>query len=176
MNLSKILLFVSCVVAAAPSIAQDVAPAKLTAAEVSTLATIAAIDKSEILVSVVAANKDVDSDVKDFAKMMIDQHGSNLDQILEMANNVSLNGGDSGKIAEQSKKDLQKLGALHGKAFSIAYADAMVAGHQGALNLIDQRLMKTATTEPVKKFLTDTRATVAEHLEHAKKMQQELKS
>lgn len=149
----------------------------LNSAEKSTLATIATIDKNEILISVVAENKKVSSDVIDFAKMMINQHGSNLAQILDMEQQLKtgpLTGGESETLAKQGKEALIKIGGLDGDAFASAYADAMVKGHEGALNLIDTKLMKTAKTDEMKKFLTDTRAAVQMHLEHAKKMQADL--
>lgn len=152
---------------------------KITPAEIGTLATIAAIDKNEILVSVVAVNKKTDAGVTDFAKMMIDQHGSNLTQILEMANKmhaIPLMGGEAKTLTLDGKKAMVKLGGLEGNQFDKAYVNAMVKGHQAALNLIDHQLMKTAKSQKIKQFLTDTRAVVAEHLEHAKKLQETMKS
>jgi len=149
----------------------------MTPAEVGTLATVATIDKNEILIAVVALNKQLNADVMDFAKMMIDQHGGNLTQILTMINNAyPLTGGEADKLAAEGKQGLMKLGDMKGDAFATAYVNAMVKGHEAALNLIDTRLMKTATSEDVKKFLTDTRAAVAMHLEHAKKLQDKMKS
>ncbi len=146
----------------------------LTSAEIGSLATIAAIDKLEILLGVIASNKKTSSGVADFAKMMIDQHGSNLTQLLEMVNNMhasSLKGGASEDIHTQGMKAMMMLGGLQGDAFDKAYVDAMVKGHQAALDMIDQKLMKTATSDDVKKFLTDTRAAVVQHLDAAKKLQ-----
>lgn len=151
---------------------------KLTSAEIGDLASIATIDKNEILLSVVASNKKVNSDVADLANMMINQHGNNLTQILEMVKNLhisSLKGGDAEKLMTEGKKELMALGALEGNQFATAYVDAMVKGHQAALDLIDQHLMKNAKSETVKKFLTDTRAVVAQHLEHAKELQEKMK-
>lgn len=181
MSLSKSWLFgisLGMMLAASPFYAQA-ADTTLTKAEIGSLATVAAIDKNEILVSVVASNKKVDSGVTDFAKMMIDQHGSNLTQILEMVNKLHalpLVGGDAAKLAAQGHKDLVALGGLQGDQFSSAYVNAMVKGHQAALDLIDHHLMQTAKSAEVKKFLTDTRAAVVEHLEHAKELQKKLKS
>src|ERR1700752_794206 len=79
----------------------------LTSAEIGTLATIAAIDKTEILLGVVASNKKVDPGVTDFAQMMINQHGSNLTQIIEMADAQHVNqltGGAADKLAADGKK------------------------------------------------------------------------
>lgn len=155
------------------------APAKLTSAEIGTLATIAAIDKSEILVSVVASNKKASSGVEDFAKMMINMHGDNLTQILQMASTLHglpLKGGESDAIKADNTKLMDKLGGLDGDQFDKAYVDAMVTGHQGALNLIDTKLMKTAKTDEMKKFVADTRAVVVQHLEDAKKLQSQMQS
>lgn len=148
----------------------------LTPAEVSTLATVATLDKNEILAGAVASNKKVNSDVKDFAQMMIDQHGSNLTQILEIVDNAyTLNSREADKLAAEGKKGLMKLGALKGDEFAKAYIDAMVKGHEAALNLLDQQLMKTAKSAELKKFMTNTRAAVATHLEHAKNLQTKMK-
>lgn len=187
MNLLKGLTFGSALVvmlAVNPLYAADTKPAdqngmKLTSAETGSLATVAAIDKSEIMVSVIAANKKTNSDVADFAKMMIDQHGSNLTQILEMvdaAHATNFKSSTAEKMKAQNMKDMMKLAGLKGDQFDKAYIDAMVAGHEEALKLIDTQLMKTAKSEEVKKFLTDTRAAVEQHLEHAKKIQANMKS
>lgn len=152
-------------------------PATMTSAEVGTLATVAAIDKNEILVAVVALNKKLNSDINDFANMMVEQHGGNLTQILSLINNAHpLTSAEADKLSAEGKKDLMKLGAMNGDDFAKAYVDAMVKGHEAALKLIDTELMKTATTDNVKKFLTDTRSAVATHLEHAKNLQDKLKS
>lgn len=150
-----------------------------TSAETGTLSTIATIDKNEILVSLVAVNKKVPSDIADLAKMMIDQHSSNLTTIFDMAQSMhiaNLSGGETDKLAADGKKLLMSIGGLEGDAFNKAYVDAMVKGHTAALELIDKKLMATAKTDEMKKFMTDTRATVAEHLEHAKKVQNEMTS
>ncbi len=180
MKLSKLILAsASMLLTANLSFAADATTShdKLTAAEVGDLATVAVIDKSEILIGVVASNKKISSDVIDFANMMITQHGNNLTQILEMVNNLhvpALQGGDSDKLATGGKKALMTLGALQGDQFATAYVNAMVTGHQAALDLIDQHLMKNAKSETMKNFLTATRTVVAQHLEDAKKLQDKM--
>lgn len=183
MKLSHVMIgtTLSLTIIMTPAYAENAAAntAKLTTAEQSTLATIATIDATEILVSEVALNKKNNSDVTDLAKMMVDQHGSNLTQILTMAGDshakLPLSDGEAAKLTANGKKDMMALGALQGEQFDKAYANAMVTGHEGVLKLIDTKLMKTAKSEEMKKFMTDTRAAVAEHLEHAKKVQEALK-
>lgn len=146
--------------------------------EGETLATIAAIDKNEIIISLIASNKNVSSEVKDFAKTMVDQHGANLTKILFMSTffHVPLTGISSEKFNAQGKKELMDLSMLVGDDFAKAYINAMVKDHQEALNLIDQNLMQTAKTVEMKRFMTDTRAAVAKHLEDAKQLQQSMAS
>lgn len=164
----------------AANVAPNTNTLKLTSAEQATLATIATIDVGEILLSEVALNKKNNSGVTDLARMMVDQHGSNLTQVLSMAGDahtkLPLGDGESAKLTTEGKKNMMALGALQGEQFDKAYANAMVSGHEAALKLIDSKLMKTAKSEQVKKFLTDTRAAVAEHLDHSKKVQQSLVS
>lgn len=178
MKLSRTLMCLSAalMVTASPLYA---ASAKLTAGEIASLASIAAIDKDEIMLAVLAANKKPSPGVADFSKMMIDQHGSNLTQIFEMASSMKafpLTGGNSEKLKEQGAKEMMALSGLEGKQFETAYVDAMVKGHEGALNLINQHLMQTAKSEEMKTFLEDTKKVVEHHLEDAKKLQAAMKN
>lgn len=152
---------------------------KLNSAEVASLATVAAVDRSEILISILALNKKSGSDVNDFAKMMVDQHGSNLTQIMEMANNSrisALKSSAAEKIKINGNKEMLKLAGLQDEQFDKAYVDAMVNGHQAALDMIDKQLMKTAKSEKVKLFLTNTKNAVIQHLNDAKALQASMKS
>jgi len=151
----------------------------LTPAEIKTLATVATIDNSEILISVVALNKTNNSGVTNLAQMMVTQHGSNLTQVLGMPKNsaplaFALSHGTAEKLVLDTNKDLTNLGALQGDQFDHAYVDAMVSGHATALHLIDTQLMKTATSADMKKFMTDTRAAVVNHLNAAKALQEKM--
>jgi len=149
------------------------------AGEVAILSDIAAINKNEILLGDIAANKKSSADVLDFAKMMLEQHGNNLTQVLELANTLqvkALNSGDASKMAAKGNEAMLKLGGLQGEQFDKAYIDAMVKGHEEALKLIDDQLMKQAKTESVKTFLSNTRAAVVQHLEKAKQIQGQAKS
>lgn len=148
------------------------------AGEVNVLADIASIDKTEILLATLAINKKLNTEVTDFAQFMIAQHGANLNQVLEMANHFhikALKSDQSNELSIQGNQAIMTLGGLSGDQFAKEYINAMVKGHESALNLIDNKLMKAAKTESIKNFLTATRAAVVEHLEHAKKAQESLK-
>lgn len=173
------LLGLSIIFIVASNVSYAKNTAAMSSAEIGTLATIAAINKIEILEGVVASNKKPASNVADFAHMMISQHGTNLTQLLELANKNhvhTLTGGEADKLTTDAKKQMLMLGGLSEPQFDKAYVNAMVTGHQAALDLIDHRLMKTAKSEDVKKFVVDTRAVVAHHLEDAKKLQADMNS
>jgi hypothetical protein len=55
--------------------------------------------------------------------------------------------------------------------FDKAYIDGQIEGHQKVLDVFDKELLPNAKAEDLKKFLTDTRATVDKHLTHAKEVQ-----
>lgn len=157
----------------------SMAASKLSSTDIASLAAIAVIDKAEIMISVVANNKKSSSGVTDFAKMMIDQHGSNLTQILDMVSEYHINtltGSAAEKLKTQTGKQLLALGGLKDSEFDKAYVDAMVSGHEAALDLIEKNLLKAVKSEEVKKFLEETSVTVKHHLEAAKKLQEEMKS
>lgn len=149
----------------------------LTSSEQQTLATVAQIDKNEIVLATLVLNKHCPASVVSLAKMMINQHGANLNQIMEMAGQAHVSALSSDKadaFAVDLNHALLSLGALNGKAFDKAYVDAMVSGHEGALKLIHDQLMETATTPEMKAFMTATQKAVQMHLVHAEAAQKSL--
>ncbi|HLB56696.1 MAG TPA: DUF4142 domain-containing protein [Coxiellaceae bacterium] len=153
------------------------APSTITKAEISTLATVAAIDKDEILLGVVALNKHAPSYINNFANMMISMHGENLTEIMQLAHQYhvsSLTNAMSNHFIAAGDKEVITMGGMNGEQFYKAYVNAAVTDHTGALHLIDTKLMQTATTPTIKKFMVATRAVVAMHLEHAKEMQKKI--
>ena len=153
---------------------EPVASAAVTPAEISALAAVAAIDKNEILIGDIALHKKITRRVAALAKMMVDQHGANLTEIFEMANQLHalpLKSDLANQLTEEGDHEMLMLGGLQGEQFDKAYVDAMVSGHEAALKLIDQQLMKTVQSSKIKKFMVDTRAAVEMHLMAAKKLQ-----
>lgn len=142
------------------------------------LSTIVALDENEILLAVQATNKNPSSNVLDFAKMMIDDHGKNMTMALDLANKIHalpLNGNPD-NIHDKGTKELSTLAALDADRYNSGYIDAMVSGHEAVLNMLDTKLLTAAKNSDLKAFLTDTRAAVAHHLDAAKKVQAEMKS
>lgn len=153
------------------------AQSSISVSEKATLATVEAVDQSEILLSVIALHKSHDMRFTHFAKMMVDEHGNNLAQLLEMAKTSTPLVSPKGiAIAAHGQNTLAKLGGLQGKAFEVAYINEMVAGHQAALDLLNEKLKDSADLPNIKQFLVDTQQAVQKHLAHAKKLQAKLQS
>jgi putative membrane protein len=143
----------------------------------SILSTVVALDQNEVLAGIQATYKNPSSDVNDFAKMMIDDHGKNMSEALELANKIGATtiNPNPQDLHTKGSAELVKLAAKSGDDYNKAYVDAMVAGHEAALKMIDTNLLKNAKNSDLKSFMTDTRAAVAHHLDEAKKLQAKMK-
>lgn len=83
-------------------------------------------------------------------------------------------GGSDAEIAAMRQKhetERQRLSALEGEAFATAWIDAMVKGHEEALNRLDTQLIPDAGDAGVSDHLRQTRTAIAKHLETARGLQ-----
>jgi putative membrane protein len=136
------------------------------------------VDEGEIDAGELAEDKAQSPEVKDFAKMMITQHKQNKKDTKGLAehNKLDAKKSDLMKQIEQDNKSAKRsLKEAEGKNFDKTYVDAMVAGHEKALQLLDNSLLPAAQNTDLRNHLTKTREAVAMHLDHAKKLQLGLK-
>lgn len=161
--------------AVAAPLAPSVEAAAMT--DANALALLMAINNHEIAAANVALEeKKVDGDVEDFAEMMKKEHTANNVDTGKLATKLGIKPEENDDIKAMAKKEgkaLVKMRALDKEAFSKAYIDSMVTGHSEALAKIDQA-MTSATNEDLKKHLKDTRDHVAHHLEEATEVQAKL--
>ncbi len=130
------------------------------------LGLLGAVNEHEIAAARQAQDKGVTGDVLDYAKLMEKEHGANLEKTKALGTLASTP--DIQAMKDKNAKDLQTLGEASGKDYEKAYIDAMVKGHQDALDMIDGKMIPAATSDNVKQHLTDTRTHVATHLAKAK--------
>ncbi|MCA0402942.1 MAG: DUF4142 domain-containing protein [Proteobacteria bacterium] len=136
------------------------------------------VDKNEIAAAKKALEKSKNTQVKNFAKLMKEEHGKNLHDSLNMSHSEKLNLKDSELIINLKKKgkdDLVTLSSASPETFDKVYIDAMVKGHQEVLTMIDEKFMKSVTDPKAKAFLSDTKAHVEKHLQKAQEIQKSLK-
>lgn len=138
------------------------------------LATVMAIDNNEINAAQEAQKKNLNQAVMDYAKMLESDHKDNLQKANSLAQSMNITTQESEDV-EKLKKDgadmLSNLVTKDGDDFAEDYIDKMVKGHQDALDKIDNDLMPATTDSQLRDFLNQTRQAVANHLDRAKQLQ-----
>lgn len=135
---------------------------------------IGAINENEIVAAMVASKKKVNSQLAQYAMMLHQEHGKNLEQTMKLGQKIDVTPLETPAVDALRVKAAGELAALvplDGEEFSRAYITAMTKGHTEALRMIDAQLLPTAQSDDLKKHLTETRQHVAAHLEAAKKLQ-----
>lgn len=135
-------------------------------------------DEGEVDAAKTAKSKATDSRVKDFAKLMIEDHKDNEKEAKKTAknNNIKLEKSDvSQNMEDTTKAKIKELKDYKGTAFDKAYIDSQVSMHQQLLNDLDQTYIPNAQNADVKSFLQATRGHVEDHLNKAKEIQSTLK-
>jgi len=130
------------------------------------LAVLNAINDHEIAMGRQALEKGVQGPVADYARRMIDEHGSNRQQTDALRPTPD----STNARAQRDKGDtvLRQLAGKSGEAYRRAYMQAMVSGHAEALATLDHTLIPAANRPDVQAHLQQTRTRVAQHLEQAR--------
>ena len=128
----------------------------------------AAAGMAEVALSRLAIHKSSNVDVKQFAQMMINDHGSASAKLKSIAkqDGVKL---PSAPTPEQ-KAVAKVLESKSGGAFDAAYAAQMVKDHQKAVELFRQASEDPALDQNLRTFAEKTLPTLQHHLEAAQKL------
>lgn len=134
----------------------------------------AEVDMKEIELGKLAQAKATNAEVKEFAKMMIDEHTKASEELKAAAakKNVSLpmalteDGQDAVKDLNDEKP---------GMDFDKKYVDMMVDGHEKTIDKMEKASEK-AKEEDVRMWAANMLPTLRKHLEHAKSLQEKLKA
>lgn len=135
------------------------------------------IDDGEIEMGKLAVKLAQNQEVKDFAKMMVDQHETNMKATKEFAKTNRIKPEDSRAAevlddeAERAEKDLKRQDK---SMFDRAYIKNQVAMHEKALATLRYTLIPSAQHSDFKAHLEKVASHVAEHLDHAKALQTKL--
>lgn len=132
-----------------------VAATDLTFAKQAAMDGMAEVDHGQL-----ASEKASNSDVKQFAARMVEDHGKANDELKSWAssNNVTL----PTEMGAQHKAMHEKLAKLSGDAFDRAYVAHMVTAHAKAVSLF-QGASKTAKNADLKAWAAKTLPTLQEH-------------
>jgi putative membrane protein len=155
---------------AATSPSADTA-AKLSTGDRNFIETAASSGKAEVEMGKLAVEKARNPQVKDFAKMMVEDHGKVNDKLMAWAkqNKAEL----PKELKPEHKRSQTTLSGLSDAQLDRAYMDTMVQQHQKAVQLFTQQ--STAGQNPeLKQFAADTLPTVQQHLKMAQQITADL--
>jgi predicted outer membrane protein len=142
-----------------------------TTPEAEALASVAMIDKNEVVAAMQAKSKQLSQPVMEFANTLHRDHGMNFSQTLKVGQQADARPVITPQVSQISKDGAAMLAPLvtkEGAEFERGYLEAMVKGHTEALAMIDGKLMQAADDKAVKAHLEKTREVVAGHLEKAR--------
>lgn len=74
-------------------------------------------------------------------------------------------------MKQKHEAEREHLSQLEGEEFTTAWIEAMVAGHEAALAMLDDELIPGASDPEVTSHLQNTRSAIASHLETARSLQ-----
>ncbi len=131
-----------------------------------------AANSSEVEQSRIAQAKAKNSDVKDFADMMVLHHQAAQDEQasigIETAHSTL-----SDKLAAQADAALTQLKRAAGD-FDRVYIDSQVEAHRGLLSIINSQLLPNVKDAKLKAYIDNIKVKVAMHLEKAESEQLKL--
>lgn len=141
-------------VAATGGIAVDEADAKFT-----TQAAVGGM--AEVELGKMALEKSSNEKVKEFATMMVKDHGMANTELMAIAKqkNITL----PSTVDDEHKKKMDDLSKKTGTDFDKAYVDAMVSGHKSTLKLMEDE-SRDGKDADLKSFATKTAPIVQSHL------------
>lgn len=143
-------------------------------ADAEILATVLAIDMNEVLAAAEAQKKNVSDRVKEYARMLHEEHGQHMETTMKLGQAIGvtpLSTPQVDALQRQGADGLAMLLTLEDSAFEEAYVAAMVKGHEEALAVLGTKT-PMARDARLKQHLEQTRTMVAAHLEKARTLQQ----
>ncbi|KRD10245.1 hypothetical protein ASE21_11035 [Flavobacterium sp. Root901] len=131
----------------------------------------AEINLAEIEIGKLAQQKGTNAEVKNFGKMLVDEHTKAASEVsaLAKAKNFTL----PTSLTEEGQDEYKKLNEKSGLDFDKKFTDMMIDGHEKAIDKL-QKAAKDAHDEDVRTWATNNIAGLTSHLEHAKMLKQNL--
>ena len=127
---------------------------------------------AEVELGKLALTKATNTQLKEFAKMMVSDHGKANEELMLIAKqkNITL----PAAVDEDHQKKMNELDKKSGKDFDKAYAEAMVDGHEKTLKLMQDEA-KDGKDAEIKAFASKTAPVVQTHLDMINKINNSMK-
>ena len=165
------VLFVAALAVTAPALAQQPTDAQI--ASIVVTANQVDLDAGKL-----AEARGASAEVKAFGRQMATDHARVNASAVELVTKLKVTPEDnptSKALKSGGDKNLATLKSLSGAAFDKAYIANEVVYHQQVLDAVDQVLIPSAKNDELKALLVKVRPAFVSHLEHAKRLQAELK-
>ena len=128
-------------------------------------------NQGEIDYSQIAADKATDPGVKEFARTMVKDHGTMLENVKSLASRLGVTATShqkSNDLKEEVQKDITDLnGKAVGKDFDVEFMEEQVDMHQETLDLLNDLDGRTTNAE-LKAAIAEAKPKVQAHLDQAK--------
>ena len=142
-------------------------------------AIVVASNRVDINAGKLATKKALSPDVKQFAETMVTDHTKMNKEASELVHKLRIkprSNATSKSLEKGGKANLARLRKLKGAAFDKAYIEHEVAYHEEVLKTIDDTLLPHVKNAELKALIVKVRPVIAEHLDHAKTLQQQLQA
>lgn len=133
-------------------------------------------NQGEIDYSKLGVQKATDPSVKEFAQMMVKDHGTMLDAVKSLATKLNVTPASNDRandLKEENQKDINDLNAKTGKDFDKEFMDEQVDMHQETLDLLNDLDSRT-TNADLKAAIAEAKPKVQAHLDRAKAINDKL--
>ncbi|GHA72434.1 DUF4142 domain-containing protein [Cognatilysobacter bugurensis] len=150
-------------------------PKASTPAEALTL--VALVDQHELKLAQLTQSKQVSEPVMAYAKMMVAEHTPHLAKtrtLVDAAGGMQQKSEGAHHLMMLDQQTQQRLNGLQGDAYARAYIEHMVQSHQMGIAMLDAS-MSVATDASQREFMQMTKQVMQKHLEHAQKVQAQLR-
>jgi putative membrane protein len=131
------------------------------------------LNSGEIEQAKIAQSKSKNKAVLGFANMMIDHHGQAKKRqaaLKETPESSPL----GTQLSSEAQQTLMTLNQASGADFDRAYLDAQVDGHQKALDTLKGKLLPSAKTPEITKYLRELQPRIEQHLARARTLRDSL--
>jgi putative membrane protein len=125
----------------------------------------------EVQLGELAQKNAASADVKEFARMMVQDHTRAGKKLEEVAQRENVERED--KSDNDARDDVQKLSKLSGRDFDKEYIDMMVKDHKDAVDALQDQA-ENADHADVKTWAAETLPRIKHHLEVAQQLQNQL--
>ena len=128
-------------------------------------------NQGEVDYSQIGADKATNPSVKQFAQMMVKDHGTMLDAVKSLASKLNVTPAANDKVSDLQKENQKDITDLNGKAvgkdFDHEFMEEQVDMHQETLDLLNDLDSKT-TNADLKAAIAEAKPKVQAHLDQAK--------